>query len=98
MAEIAKNRISSYYSDQIQTGLALSGESVNKGLFVDNYFRICSLKQIESSPSHNPIINGGKVYQSKDGSTLAWGICYLFVPMLVDFVQAKDKWCHKRIK
>ena len=50
--EIAKNRIPLYYSDQIQTGLALSGESVNKGLFVDNYFRICSLKQIEPSPSH----------------------------------------------
>ena len=76
--EIAKNRIPSYYSDQIQTGLALSGESVNKGLFVDNYFRICSLKQIEPSPSHNPILNGGKVYQSKDGSTLAWGICYSY--------------------
>ena len=76
--EIAKNRIPSYHSDQIQTGLALSGESVNKGLFVDNYFRICSLKQIEPSPSHNPILNGGKVYQSKDGSTLAWGICYSY--------------------
>ena len=76
--EIAKNRIPSYYSDQIQTGLALSGESVNKGLFVDNYFRICSLKQIEPSPSHNPILNGGKVYQAKDRSMLAWGICYLY--------------------
>ena len=45
--EIAKNRNPSYYSDQIQTGLALSGESVNKGLFVDSCFRICSLRQIE---------------------------------------------------
>ena len=76
--EIAKNRIPSHYSDQIQTGLALSGESVNKGLSVDNYFRICSLKQIEPSPAHNPILNGGKVFQSKGGSTLAWGICYLY--------------------
>ena len=76
--EIANNRIPSQYSDQIQTGPALSGESVNKGLFVDNYFRICSLKQIEPSPAHNPILNGGKVYQSKGGSTLAWGICYLY--------------------
>ena len=76
--EIANNRIPSQYCDQIQTGLALSRESVNKGLFVDNYFRICSLKQIEPSPAHNPILNGGKVYQSKGGSTLAWGICYLY--------------------
>ena len=76
--EIAINRIPSQYSDQTQTGLALSGEIVNKGLFVDNYFRICSLKQIEPSPAHNPIINGGKVYQSKGRSTLTWGICYLY--------------------
>ena len=76
--EIAINRIPSQYSDQIQTGLALSGESVNKGLFVDNYFRICSLKQIEPSLLHNPILNGGNVYQSKGTSTLAWGICYLY--------------------
>ena len=76
--QIAINCIPLQYSDQIQTGLALSGESVNKGLFVDNYFRICSLKQIEPSPAHNPILNGGKVYQSKGGSTLAWGICYLY--------------------
>ena len=32
--EIAKNCIPSYYRDQIQTGLALSGESVKKGLFM----------------------------------------------------------------
>ena len=51
---------------------------MNNRLFVDNYFRICSLKQIEPSPSHNPILNGGKVYQAKDGSTLAWDICYLY--------------------
>ena len=76
--EIAKNCIPSYYRDQIQTGLALSGESVNKGLFVDNQFRICSLQEIEPSSSHNSAINGGKVYRAKDGSALAWGICYLY--------------------
>ena len=32
--DIAKNCIPSYYRDQVQTGLALSGESVKKGLFV----------------------------------------------------------------
>ena len=76
--EIAKNCIPSYYRDQNQTGLALSGDSAKKGLFVDNQFRICSLQQIEPSSSHNPIINGGKVYHAKDGSVLAWGICYLY--------------------
>ena len=76
--DIAKNCIPSYYRDQIQTGLALSGDSVNKGLFVDNQFRICSFEQIESSSLHNPTINGGKVYRAKGGSALAWGICYLY--------------------
>ena len=76
--DIARNHIPSYYRDQIQTCLALSGESVNKGLFVDNQFRICSLQQIELSSSHNPTINRGKVYRAKDGSVLAWGICYLY--------------------
>ena len=36
------------------------------------------MKQIEPSPAHNPILNKGKVYQSKGGSTLAWGICCLY--------------------
>ena len=63
--EIAKNHIPSYYRDQIQTGLALSGESVKKGLFVNNCFRICSLQQIEPSSSHNPTINGGKYIMPK---------------------------------
>ena len=76
--EIAKNCILSYYRDQIQTGLALSGESVKKGLFIDNCFRICFLQQIEPSSSHNFTINGGLVYRAKGGSALAWGICYLY--------------------
>ena len=68
--DIAKNCIPSHYRDQIQTGLALSGDSVKKGLFVDNQFRICSLQQIKPSSSHNSTINGGKVYR-EDGSALA---------------------------
>ena len=63
--DIAKNCIPSYYKDQIQTDLSLSGESVNKGLFIDNQFRICSLHQIEPSSSHNSTINGGKLYRAK---------------------------------
>ena len=66
------------YKDQIQTGLALSGEKVNKGLFVDAYFRTCSLKQLEPSLKHNPHINGVGAYPTKNTATLAWDICYLF--------------------
>ena len=51
---------------------------MKKGLFIDNCFRICSLQQTEPSFSHNPTINGGKVYRAKGGSALAWGICYLY--------------------
>ena len=63
--DIAKNCNPSYCRDQIQTGLALSGESVKKGLFIDNQFRICSLQQIEPSSSHNSPINGEKLYRAK---------------------------------
>ena len=63
--KIAINRVPLQYRDQIQTGLVFSGESAKKGLFVDAYFRICSLKQIEPSLAPNPILNGGNVYQTK---------------------------------
>ena len=76
--KIAINRIPSYYSDQIQTGLAFSGERVNKGLFVDAYFRMCSLKHLEPSLAHNQFLNGGNIYSTKNKSVLAWGVCYLF--------------------
>ena len=46
-------------------------------MFVDAYFRMCSLKQLEPSLDHNPILNGGNVYKTKGTSALAWGICYL---------------------
>ena len=42
--KIAMHRIPHHYSRQIQTGLAFSGQKVNKGLFVDAYFRMCTLK------------------------------------------------------
>ena len=71
--EISKNCIPLYYRDQIQTELALSGESVNKGLFIDNQFRICSFQQIEPISSHNSTINGGKLCRAKNGSVLLHG-------------------------
>ena len=76
--KIAINRIPSYYNDQIQTGLAFSGERVNKGLFVDAYFRICSLKQLEPSLAHNQLLNRGKIYSTKKYISTCTG-CLLFI-------------------
>ena len=75
--KIAGNQIPRQYIDQMQTGLALSGESVNKGLFVDACFRMCSLKQLGLSPEHNPLLNGGVVHITKRPSALACGVCLL---------------------
>ena len=59
--KIAMHRIPHRYSRQIQTGLAFSGQKVNKGLFVDAYFRMCTLKQLEPSLKHNEWLNGGNI-------------------------------------
>ena len=72
------HRIPHHYTRQIQTGLAFSGQKVNKGLFVDTYFRMCTLKQLEPSLKHNEWLNGGNIYETKDTSVLARGVCYLF--------------------
>ena len=87
--KIAVNRIPTYYGDQIQTGLAFIGESVNKGLFVDAYFRMCSLKQLEPSLEHNQTLNGGNIYRTKNNSVLAWGVCYLFSKQRITLNQHK---------
>ena len=76
--KIAMHRIPHHYTRQIQTGLAFSGQKVNKGLFVDTYFRMCTLKQLEPSLKHNEWLNGGNIYETKDTSVLARGVCYLF--------------------
>ena len=52
--KIATNKIPAVYRDQVQTGLALSGEFVTKGLFVNCYFRMCSLTQLGINLNHNP--------------------------------------------
>ena len=71
------NQIPRQYADQIQTGLALSGESVNKGLFVDACFRMCSFKQLGLGLEHNPLLNGVAVHRTKRASALACGVCLL---------------------
>ena len=75
--KIAVNQIPRQYADQIQTGLVLSGESVEKGLFVDACFRMCSLKQLGLGLEHNPLLNGGVVHRTKKPSALACGVCLL---------------------
>ena len=76
--KIAVNQIPRQYADQIQTGLALSGEGVNKGLFVDACFRMCSFKQLGLGLEHNPLLNGGAVHITKRTSALACGVCLLY--------------------
>ena len=75
--KIAVYQIPSQYADQIQTGLTLSGEGVNKGLFVDACFRMCSFKQLGLGLEHNPLLNGGTVHRTKRASALACGVCIL---------------------
>ena len=65
------------YRDQIQTGLALSGELVTKGLFVDACFRMCSLNQLGNNLLHNASPHGGVVPKTKTPFPRAWGICLL---------------------
>ena len=66
------------YRDQVQTGLALSGEFVTKGLFVDCYFRMCSLTQLGINLNHNPTHHHHHtIHRTKTSFPQAWGICIL---------------------
>ena len=75
--KIAGSQIPRQYIDQIQTGLALSGESVNKGLFVDACFRMCSFKQLGIGLEHNPLLNGGVVHRTQKLTAMACSVCLL---------------------
>ena len=75
--KIAVHKTPAYYRDQIQTGLALSGEFVNKGLFVDACFRMCSLSQLGMHLAHNAVPHGGVTHKTKTPFPRAWGICIL---------------------
>ena len=74
---IVVHKTPAQYRDQLQTGLALSGEWVTKGLFVDTYFRMCSLGQLGMNLEHNATLNGGVVHKTKTPFPRAWGICFL---------------------
>ena len=75
--KIAVHKTPTYYRDQIQTGLALSGESVTKGLFVDACFRMCSLTQLGMNLEHNALPHCGVIHKTKTPFPRAWGICIL---------------------
>ena len=75
--KIAVNKTPACYRDQIQTGLALSGELVTKGVFVDACFRMCSLHQLGMHLAHNARPHGGVEHKTKTPFPRAWGICIL---------------------
>ena len=75
--KIAVHKIPALYRDQIQTGLALSGELVTKGLFVDCCFRMCSLSQLGMNLTHNTGPHYGTIHRTKTPFPQAWGICIL---------------------
>ena len=75
--KIAVHKTPAYYRDQIQTGLAFSGESVTKGLFVDACFRMCTLNQLGMNLAHNASPHGGVIHKTKTPFPRAWGICIL---------------------
>ena len=74
--KIVVNKIPALYRDQVQTGLALSGELVTKGLFVDCCFRMCSLSQLGMNLAHNAGPHYG-THKTKTPFPRAWGICIL---------------------
>ena len=76
MRKIAPFKIPAMYRDQVQTGLALSGDFVTKGLFVDCYFRMCSLNQLGINLNHNTIHHYTS-HRTKTPFPQAWGICIL---------------------
>ena len=75
--KIAVNKIPALYRDQVQTGLALSGDLVTKGLFVDCCFRMCSLSQLGMTLDHNPTQHYRLITKAKTPFPQAWGICIL---------------------
>ena len=75
--KIVVNKIPALYRDQVQTGLALSGELVTKGLFVDCCFRMCSLSQLGMNLAHNTGPHYGAIHKTETPFPQAWGICIL---------------------
>ena len=75
--KIVRRTIPALYRDQVQTELALSGALVTKGLFVDCYFRMCSLSQLGLNLAHNASPHRGVIHKTQTPFPRAWGICIL---------------------
>ena len=75
--KLSVRTIPQMYRDQVQTGLALSGELVTKGLFADCCFRMCPLGQLGMNLNHNAIPQNGRFPKTKTPFPKAWGICIL---------------------
>ena len=75
--KIVVNKIPTLYRDQVQTGLAFSGELVTKGLFVGCCFRMCFLSQLGMNLAHNAGPHYGTIHKTKTPFPRAWGICIL---------------------
>ena len=86
--KIVVHKTPAYYRDQIQTGLALSGDFVTKGLFVDACFRMCSLSQLGMHLAHNAGPHREVVHKTKTPFPGAWGICILESKRKLDPTQA----------
>ena len=74
--KIAVNKTPVLYRDQVQTGLALSGEFVTEGLFVECCFRMCGLTQLRMNQNHNQTQHH-TFHKTKTPFPQAWGICIL---------------------
>ena len=74
--KLAVKTVLQMYRDQVQTGLAPSGELVTTGLFADCCFRMCSLGQLGLNVNHNAIPHG-RIPKTKTPFPKAWGICIL---------------------
>ena len=75
--KIVRRTTPALYRDQVQTGLALSGDLVTKGLFVDCYFRMCALSQLGLNLTHNAGPHRGVIHNAQTPFPRAWGICIL---------------------
>ena len=79
---IVRGAILGHYSDQIQTGLHLS--NLDKAVYVDYFFRMCSLGQLNGGMSHNSSLNNRILPASSKRREVpfAWGVCILFAKRL----------------
>ena len=74
---IARKSPPKQYVEQLQANLALRGDNVKSGLFVDAFFRICSFKQLLRGVEYNKDRNNS-YYLPSVTSPLAWGVCYVY--------------------